>query len=101
MDNPFSELSRLESIGALGAALLAFAAAAKKWIRRDNAEGRIDALYKDLLGHMQQAIEEGQRDRDELRREIEDYHILHERCVKDNEDLRKRVVILERMINKV
>lgn len=82
------------------AAAVAFFAAARKWMRRDKAEEKVDIAYQTLLGYLQQQIEANARDMQEMRIEMTDCHRKHEECREHNLALRSRVEALEAKIER-
>lgn len=95
MDNPLTELSKLDSVhlGAVGAAFVAFTAAARRWLRRDRAEERVDAAYAALIINLEK-LTEG------MRKELSTCHEMHQNCLTKSEDLRRRVETLEKMVRR-
>ena len=82
------------------AAAVAFFASARKWMRRDKAEEKVDIAYQTLMGYMQQQIEANVRDMQEMRVEMAECHRKHEECREHNMALRTRVDALEAKIQR-
>ncbi len=97
MPTPLDDLTKLDSlhVGAIFTAVLGIGAGLRKWLRRENAEAKIDDGYKTLIDQLLEDMKVSREERADLRKHIEDCHKMHDECRDANIKLQGRVAALE------